>query len=552
MSEMDPPRPWTGELTSAALERLGATPLRRVDPAAIGPYRVLARLGGGGMGRQYLGREAALDGSGAYGADSLVAVKVIRSEYAEDERFRRRFEREIDAVRRVHGRYTAELLGSGFDEQEERLWMATSYVPGLSLSAAVEKFGPMPAPMVWRLAHEIGQALGSLAAAGIVHRDLKPANVLLSRDGARVIDFGIAHTADASALTMTGQQVGTPAYMSPEQAGGRAVGTESDVFSLASVLAFTATGEAPFGSGSTGDVLHRVIHSAPSGPVLGRIAAGDPALADLVGHCLAKNPADRPIPPRIVEVSQANRPAPAWPEPVMLVSQERASWHGRTAVESPIDQPTVLRRPAPKRPTAPETPKRRRRAVILATAACTVLIGAVVAFVTLGLGGLSFTAQSGLSTPLDASPSASPSPPPHDPKHTRSPSPHPTPSHASTAPPGPGENGTEPALAPQPPRTSTATATSTVTVKPPAPEQTAPWKSCHYYSGTALTQYGDQGDRVRQVQCILDRRGYNIGSAGVDGYFGADTRAAVKRFQSPHHLEVDGQVGTQTWAKLRG
>src|SRR5262245_40476511 len=168
MPETDPAHPWTSELTAADLERLGAEPLRRADPAAIGPYRVLARLGGGGMGRLFLGRKAAADESAAvaYGTEDLVAVKVIRPEYAEDAGFRRRFEREVEAVRRVHGRYTAGLLGSGFDE-DENLWMATAYVPGLNLDDAVRRHGPLPAPVVWRLAAEIGQALATIAAAGI-------------------------------------------------------------------------------------------------------------------------------------------------------------------------------------------------------------------------------------------------------------------------------------------------------------------------------------------------------------------------------------------------
>ncbi|MDW6058508.1 protein kinase [Streptomyces sp. FXJ1.4098] len=152
-----------------------------------------------------------------------MAVKVIRPEHAEDPRFRRRFEREVEVVRRVHGKYTAGLVASGFDE-EERLWMATAYVPGPGLDDTVRRFGPFPAPVVWRLAGEIGEALATLAAAGIVHRDLKPSNVLLGADGARVIDFGVAHTTDASVLTMTGQHVGTPAFMSPSRptAGRRA------------------------------------------------------------------------------------------------------------------------------------------------------------------------------------------------------------------------------------------------------------------------------------------------------------------------------------------
>ncbi|MGW7689506.1 protein kinase domain-containing protein [Streptomyces asiaticus] len=556
MPETDPAHPWTGELTAADLERLGAQPLRRSDPVTIGPYRVLARLGGGGMGRLFLGRAVAADESqsAAYTARDLVAVKVIRPEYAEDARFRRRFDREVEAVRRVHGRYTAELLGSGFDE-DEHLWMATAYVPGLSLDEAVRRHGPLSAPVVWRLAAEIGQALATIAAAGIVHRDLKPSNVLLGTDGARVIDFGVVHTADASALTMTGQHVGTPAYMSPEQAGGRAVDAASDVFSLGSVLALTATGQAPFGEGSTGDVIHRVIYDPPSTDVVERVAESAPELADLIRRCLDKDPAARPSPEQMAEVAGEHGPAAEWPDPVAELIASRAGWSGRSAAVSPMDQLTVLRRGAPQR-TVKETDRRKsRRAMVLGAVALVVaVVSVVVAFIVPGNGTSQEAHSKGSRAGVrEASPTVS-----HTPTPTHRPKKHPTPSASAplpqtspaAKPPGGGEDTapTHAASEPKPQPTKVITITPKPSGKSSKPR---PWTSCDYYSGTALTKYGDKGDRVREVQCILKARGYNIGPYGVDGDFEDDTRLAVRQFQQAHHLHVDGIVGENTWPALR-
>ncbi|MEU9796004.1 protein kinase [Streptomyces sparsogenes] len=576
MSDRDPAHPWTGELSTSDLERLGAEPLRRSDPVAIGPYRVLARLGGGGMGRLYLAREAGVDAEGAttYGARALVAVKVIRPEHAEDPRFRRRFEREVEVVRRVHGKYTAGLLGSGFDE-EERLWMATAYVPGPSLDDAVRRFGPLPAPVVWRLAGEIGEALATLAAAGIVHRDLKPSNVLLGADGARVIDFGVAHTTDASVLTMTGQHVGTPAFMSPEQADGREAGTASDVFSLGSVLAHAATGRTPFGEGSTADVIHRVVYSPPSEDVLARVAESDQALAELIGRCLDKDAAGRPSPQEVVDAARRHTPAPEWPTALADLIRARSEWSGHAAAVSPMDQLTILRRGAPERTLKPAERKSRRGLVLAAAAAVAAVTIGVVAFAVPGMGS---SDDGGKNVAATSSKPARHSHASKSPAAKHAPKPSPKPSSATTTsapgtsaePPGGGDgdnsggggggNGgggsaqTTPAPDPKVP-----TKIITVTADPPRQTQSppktsspAPWKACRYYSGTALTQYGDKGNRVRQVQCILKARGYDIGPSGVDGDFGVDTRAAVKRFQRYHHLDVDGQVGVDTWPALRG
>ncbi|MFI0734210.1 protein kinase [Streptomyces sp. NPDC021225] len=565
MSERDPVHPWTGELSPADLERLGAEPLRRSDPVAIGPYRVLARLGGGGMGRLYLGREAGAEGeaSAPYGADALVAVKVIRPEHAEDPKFRRRFEREVEVVRRVHGKYTAGLLNSGFDE-EERLWMATAFVPGPSLDDAVRRFGPLPAPVVWRLAAEIGEALATIASAGIVHRDLKPSNVLLGADGARVIDFGVAHTTDASVLTMTGQHVGTPAFMSPEQADGRAASTASDVFSLGSVLAHAATGRTPFGEGSTADVIHRVVYSPPSEDVLAKVVECDPALAELVGRCLDKTVEGRPNPQEVVDAARRHAPAQEWPAPLAELIGSRSEWTGHAVAVSPMNQLTILRRGAPERTLRPAEPKRRRGLALAAAAAVVAVAVGVVAFVVPGMGS-SDDGQKGASATVSQSaqhPSASKSPAA---KHSAKPSPGTTsvPANASGGGDGGGggggggsEESRPPANQKQPTKVITKIVTPTADTPkqsqpPPKTSSPKPWKSCHYYSGTALTMQGSSGNPVRQVQCILKARGYDIGPHGVDGQFGPDTKAAVIAFQRDHHLHDDGKVGEDTWPALR-
>ncbi|WNZ13746.1 serine/threonine-protein kinase [Streptomyces sp. 11x1] len=295
MSDQRPEPPGSAD-RAPALRQAGALPLHPGDPDRIGPYVSLGLLGSGGMGRVYLARPAD-------GGPDLVAVKVIRPEYAEDERFRRRFEREAAVHGRVRTPRMPRLAGTGF--RDELLWMATEFLPGLDLAAAVHEDGPLPVAAVRRLVAELGQALAALSTAGIVHRDLKPSNVLLSEWGAHVIDFGIAKAADASAITGTGNRVGTPAYMSPEYLRTGDCDTASDVFSLACALIFAATGSAPFGDGTGVDVMHRVAFEEPNPKVLAEIAAADAPLAALLDACLAKEPEQRPTPEQLIETASS-------------------------------------------------------------------------------------------------------------------------------------------------------------------------------------------------------------------------------------------------------
>jgi serine/threonine protein kinase/ABC-type branched-subunit amino acid transport system substrate-binding protein len=254
--------------------------LRSSDPARIADHRLLGRLGAGGMGVVYLARTS---------AGSLVALKVLAAEYAEDPGFRERFRREVEVARRVSSPWAVPLIDA--DADAEAPWLATAFVPGPSLAEAVAAHGPLGEHGLRVLGGRLAQALGEVHRAGLVHRDLKPGNVLLAPDGPRLIDFGIARAPEDSGLTATGLVVGTPGYLSPEQAegrGGLAVGAPSDVFSLGCVLAFAATGRPPFGTGALDALLYRAVHDPAD-------LDGVPApLGELLSRCLAKDPAARP------------------------------------------------------------------------------------------------------------------------------------------------------------------------------------------------------------------------------------------------------------------
>ena len=251
--------------------------LQPSDPRLIGPYRLIGRLGAGGMGRVFLGVSA---------AGRPVAVKIIHAELAADPEFRARFSVEVAAARKVSGLFTALVADADVDAPVP--WLATAYVAGPSLSEAVRDRGPLSAASLLALAAGLAKSLSAIHAAGVVHGDLKPSNVLLALDGPRVIDFGISQAAEAAPLDRSGLVVGTPSFMSPEQAAGQAVGSRSDVFSLGAVLAFAATGRRPFGSGQAAAVLERVVRGAPD------LRGTPPEVLPLIERCLAKDPARRP------------------------------------------------------------------------------------------------------------------------------------------------------------------------------------------------------------------------------------------------------------------
>jgi WD40 repeat protein len=254
----------------------GVQPLEPGDPAQIGAYRLLGRLGTGGMGQVFLGVSR---------GGRKVAVKVLRADLVTDAEFRARFAREVAAARTVNGFYTAPVVDANPDATPP--WMVTAYVQGPSLAAAVAERGPLSEPEVRDLAAALAEGLASIHAGGLVHRDLKPANIILAADGPRIIDFGIARAVGASTMTAQGTIIGTFTYMSPEQVMGLAAGPQSDVFSLGSVLVFAATGHGPFEADSLPAITHRILSQPPD------LTGLPEALHDLVARCLTKDRAKR-------------------------------------------------------------------------------------------------------------------------------------------------------------------------------------------------------------------------------------------------------------------
>jgi eukaryotic-like serine/threonine-protein kinase len=395
------------------------------------------------MGRVYLGRSP---------GGRNVAIKVIRAELAENADFRARFAREASAARKVSGIFTAPVVDADLDGPIP--WLATSYIAGPSLGDAITERGPMPVALVVRLAAGLAEGLAAIHTAGVVHRDLKPANVLLAEDGPRLIDFGISRSMETTSLTQTGMVVGSPGFMSPEQAEGRSVGPPSDVFSLGAVLTFAATGEGPFGEGSTVALLYRVVTSEPN------TQAVPAEIRPVIEHCLAKDPRQRPTAAQLLAqlstadvvsdparegttrksaVPDAARRAPngapgAVPGPAYPATERAATpppSRGGARSEGPTMSPSEFQhayeghategerqwagsaiQPEPRRAAGPQRRGTGRRGVLIAVVAVVVLaaVGAV-AFLA-GKGKPTTAANAGNAagvSPSVTSPAASPS-----------------------------------------------------------------------------------------------------------------------------------------------
>ncbi|RZD75087.1 serine/threonine-protein kinase [Streptomyces albidoflavus] len=348
----------------------GAEPLRPDDPAHIGGIRLAGRLGTGGMGRVFLGVH-----EGRY-----VAVKqVLPSVAGEDQDFVRRFGHELDNLSRLPPEATAPLLASDRDARPP--WLATAYVPGLTLSDAVRLHqGPLPAEAVWLLLREAAAGLVPVHGLGMVHRDLKPSNVMLTVEGATVIDFGVARATEQSQLTRSGVVVGTPAYMAPEQAVTRRDLTGAvDVFALGSVIAYAAGGNPPFGEESGPAVLYRIVHEEPD---LEAVRELDPALADLVTACLAKDPEARPTAAELVRRATEHGPstAPLWPDSFSADLAAKAAFAAHVQEPGPpppvsVETLNLGRKSSPK----PPAERRRRTRVLLAVVPVVVAGGATLA-----------------------------------------------------------------------------------------------------------------------------------------------------------------------------
>jgi outer membrane protein assembly factor BamB len=329
-------------------------PLGANDPRVIGEFHLHARLGAGGMGRVYL---ASSPGGRA------VAVKVVHAHLARDAAFRDRFRHEVAAAQAVNSAYAAPVVAAGPDDDPP--WLATAYVAGPSLLEAVTETGPLPEDAVVKLAAGLAEGLRVIHDGGLVHRDLKPGNVLLADDGPRVIDFGIARALDGTGLTSAGSVLGTPSFMSPEQAQGQPAGPASDVFSLGGVVYFAATGAGPFGTAHPAVMLYRIVHTDPD---LDRLP---PGLRDLAAACLAKDPDRRPTPVALAD-SLMDAPPPGdtppafWPAPVArLIADHQARFAaglmagGRPSPEAltvPVAPAALAALAAPATPAALATP----------------------------------------------------------------------------------------------------------------------------------------------------------------------------------------------------
>lgn len=283
-------------------------PLQAGDPASVGEgrYRLVGRLGQGGMGVVYFGRSR---------SGRAVAVKVVRPELSTEPGFRLRFADEVAAARRVGGFHTAPVVDA--DPHGDPAWLVTAYVPGPTLQAVLDRVGPLPADTLTVLAAGLAEALAAIHQAGVIHRDLKPANIIVAEDGPRVIDFGIARALDGTALTQTGFQIGTLGFLAPEQLTGGTLTPAVDMFALGVVLG-QAAGRAPFGDGVAAAWPYRVVHEQPD------LTDVPGQLRPLVAACLAKDPRDRPSPSEFLDRLTIQHPSDVWlpPEATALVRSQ--------------------------------------------------------------------------------------------------------------------------------------------------------------------------------------------------------------------------------------
>ena len=355
--------------------------LRAGDPHKVGVYRLLGRLGAGGMGQVFLGESP---------GGRKVAVKLVLPQHAADGEFRQRFAREVAAARQVGGFHTAPVVDA--DPDADPPWMATAYIPGPSLDAAIRQDGPLEPGAVRRLGAALAEGLTAVHACGLVHRDLKPGNIILADDGPRIIDFGIARPVDATALTSSGVLIGTFSFMSPEQVHGEHVDGRSDIFALGGVLAYAATGRGPFDAATIPAIVHRIASQSPD------LQGLEGPLREIISACLAKDPAGRPsltgltaflsgtAGPGVVAGSEAAsrpsaKPAPA-PTPVSELPTATASGRGLSG-----QPPVLVQRPGAQPVRAARSRKTRVPLIIGASFAGVTAAALAVSFTVIGSDG---------------------------------------------------------------------------------------------------------------------------------------------------------------------
>ncbi|WP_336084720.1 serine/threonine-protein kinase [Nocardia sp. SSK8] len=336
-------------------------PLTAQDPDQLGRYRLLAQIGRGGMGQVLLGQ----------GPDGrLVAVKQIHRQFTGNPEFQARFRREVLASQQVTGAYTAGVVDH--DAESATPWLASEYIAGPALQDMIAEYGKLTVSGLKLLATGLAMALLEIHRTGLVHRDLKPSNVLLTNDGPRVIDFGIARALeDDLALTQTGTVLGSPAYMSPEQAECRPLTAASDVFAVGAILAMAATGASPFEAASTPQVLYNVLYTAAD------TSAVPPPLRPIVEACLAKDPAARPTPEQLLDLAGRIEAEPVWPVRIRRhiadCHAEAMAWADGTARSAT--------------PQAPAPPKKRWQRLVPIAAGVSVLTLVAIAITGIGQEG---------------------------------------------------------------------------------------------------------------------------------------------------------------------
>src|SRR5580693_3538151 len=321
------------------------------------------------MGVVYLGLD--MDGDG-----SQVAVKVLRPELADDPEFRARFGREVASLMLVRGECTVRVVEA--DTNSSQPFMVTEYAAGPSLSEYIDANGPLGADMLYGLATGLAEALTAIHAAGVVHRDLKPSNVILGQSGPKVIDFGIAQTLDATSVTKTGMMVGSAGFMAPEQVTGRA-GQAADIFAWAVTLTYAASGEMPFGTGSSDAILYRILHIEPD------TSAVPELLRPMVEAALAKDPQRRPRADELLARLTSN-PRTGRDDEFNTAAVLAQTWPvtEATPVQAPRTSGSLLLEPVPPGPPRPRRGMVSRRTATVGGPVLAVVAAALVLVLATG------------------------------------------------------------------------------------------------------------------------------------------------------------------------